>query len=95
MHSIACGFARLLIQKKLPHLQLREEGGISASISRLQGITSEKSGSSEELVALFVALLRAAGLLVRFVRYIISMYLTLQVTSKQREVERKQIYRAQ
>ena len=49
-------------------MQLKEEGGRKASILRLQTVASKRSGSTEELVAVFVALLRAAGLLVRFVR---------------------------
>lgn len=49
-------------------LQLKELGGLQASISRIQAVVKQKSGSAEELVAIFVAILRAAGLLVRFVR---------------------------
>ena len=49
-------------------LQLRDAGGASACISRLHNVSAEKAGSCEELVALFVAMLRAAGLLVRYVR---------------------------
>ncbi len=57
------------------YAQLKDEGGIFASISRLQNVASEKLGSSEELVALFVALLRAAGLLVRYVRQVSTVLL--------------------
>ena len=50
------------------NLQLKEEGGLSASVSRIQAVLSEKTGGTEELLAVFVAVLRAAGLLVRYVR---------------------------
>ena len=49
-------------------MQADLEGAPSAAAARLQTVAAQRSGSPEELVALFVATLRAAGLLVRFVR---------------------------
>ena len=49
-------------------MQADLEGAPSAAGARLQTVAAQRSGSPEELVAIFVATLRAAGLLVRFVR---------------------------
>jgi hypothetical protein len=43
-------------------------GGLEAAAERLQEVARCREGAREELVALFVALLRAAGLLARTVR---------------------------
>ncbi|KAK9858829.1 hypothetical protein WJX84_000716 [Apatococcus fuscideae] len=42
--------------------------GLQGAIDRLQVVAEEKAGTAEEIAAVFVAALRALGLLVRFVR---------------------------
>ena len=49
-------------------VQFREEGGILATASSLHKVVIEQKGGSEELLVVFVAMLRASGILVRFVR---------------------------
>ena len=49
-------------------MQFREEGGIAAMASSLHKVVMEQKGGSEELLVVFVAMLRASGVLVRFVR---------------------------
>ena len=44
-------------------------GGVDLAVERLQAVAAAKSGTPEELVALFVAAMRAHGLLARSVRH--------------------------
>ena len=44
-------------------------GGVELAVERLQAVAAAKSGTPEELVALFVAAMRAHGLLARSVRH--------------------------
>ena len=43
-------------------------GGVVTTAARLQAVALKRTGSADDLVALFAALLRSQGLLVRFVR---------------------------
>ena len=45
-------------------------GGVEMAVERLQAVAAAKSGTPEELVALFVAAMRAHGLLARSVRHV-------------------------
>ncbi len=45
-----------------------QAGGVDAAAERLQQVATQKEGSGEELVALFVAIMRSVGLLARTVR---------------------------
>ena len=55
------------------HLALQGDeapaGGVELAVQRLQAVAAAKSGRPEELVALFVAAMRAHGLLARSVRH--------------------------
>ncbi len=44
-------------------------GGVEAAAERLQQVAVQKEGSTEELVALYVAIMRSLGLLARTIRY--------------------------
>lgn len=44
-------------------------GGVEAAAERLQQVAALKEGSTEELVALYVAIMRSLGLLARTIRY--------------------------
>lgn len=45
-------------------------GGVETAAERLQQVAAQKEGSTEELVALYVAIMRSLGLLARTIRYV-------------------------
>ena len=68
----------ILPSLKLQHMQAEEApaGGLELAVERLQAVAAAQAGTPEELVALFVATMRAHGLLARSIRQaIFSMYL--------------------
>lgn len=66
--ALDLGDAMVCVARCRDFWQADGEGGVAATVRSLQMVAAERKGTAEELVALFVALLRSAGILVRFVR---------------------------